>query len=449
MISEARADRLVFPIADSFVARLHELSKDTPGFEFLRTFQYSSDSRIEALYGARGTDRLEKLQYDVDSPRMLHVPGADNGFVQVQISTWASEIKKEPNRVKKLNEDATLVVPLGYGRLLAVVFDGASSQKSIEGLEKYGMRGSWYISHLASLEFPNSEAFDRLQDNPKATAEDVMIILNRWLREKLEKIEGVDYNDRLAIPGMAATIAVIDYGTRKVSIAHAADTLGIAEFDNGYRVLTDDKNARWDEETQVLIDSIVAEALLEGRVVKPVEAKRDERVRDQLKQSFKTKINTPIGTGILNGQDELVTNGLIHTSSINIPADSGLKLHLATDGIHSIWTAREDLKDNPDLQMRKLLGALNTHTYNPGNPITRVTDRLDQDRGGYLFRRGMDDATRVSIVVTQGEEDSPFSEENEELLRNDRDEITRYLAGVDERVRIALTQYELQASSQS
>lgn len=336
-----------------------------------------------------------------------------------------SDIKFEDKNHRKLDEDTTLVIPFGEKRLLTAIFDGATSRKPIEGLEKYGVTGAWYVSHLASLEFPSSDEFKTLSQDPNTTAKDIMVTLNTWLKERLQHIDGVNYDDVLQLPGMAATMAVVDYNKQLVDVAHVADTVAIAEYDDGYEVLTNNKNAPWDEETTRLIDSIVLQSQQKGARISPLEASRDQRVVDHLARSYTQKINTKEGTGIVNGQDELLTNDLIYTKTVPLPATGGMRLHLVTDGIYSVWTNRRDMEER-EIGVRRLLGALHTPQYWPGNPIYDATTRLELDPNANIMPRNIkefDDGARVSVVIKPGDEYSPFRIENRRLLWSDFAEI--------------------------
>ena len=120
----------------------------------------------------------------------------------------------------RLNEDCSSVVPLGPNCLLLCEFDGASSRNGIRGLDKHGLTGAFYVSHLAALSFSQSEVLARLVNQPDIIASDVLREMNPWLKSKLEKIDGVDYKDVLSIPGMASVICLIDANAGQASIAN-------------------------------------------------------------------------------------------------------------------------------------------------------------------------------------------------------------------------------------
>ncbi|MCL5435057.1 MAG: protein phosphatase 2C domain-containing protein [Patescibacteria group bacterium] len=422
--------------SDPAIRKLHELTqaetRGIPTFSFLNDVQKTTDPVIEAFYGPLHTDRLAKVQFNSDPVSLIQVPGAEaggeSGFMLVQANTWGADIRRTHRYEGKLNEDATLVAPFGYGRLLAVMLDGASSRRPISGLAEFGVTGSWYISHIASLKFPYSKEYIALLTAPDITAKDVMISLNGWLKNELEKIEGVNYSDVLSIPGMAATIALVDYNRRIVSIAHVADTMAVAEYDTDFAVLTDDKNYQWDERKRRLIDDVVAESEKLGTHTTRVTAKEDPRVKTHLEETFRAKINTlPIGTGILNGQPELVQNDLIYSDTIEIPAEGGLKLHLMTDGVYTIWMGRGG-QDSLRISARKLLGALDNPYNYPGNTLSEVAQRISLDPDGLVLARANDDSSRISLVIREGKdsvEAENFRNENVRLLLRDSDELVK------------------------
>ena len=232
----------------------------------------------------------------------------------------------------RFNEDCPMVIPMGEGRLLVAVHDGASSRKPIEGLIPLGVKGAYYVSHLASLHFPDSTECQELSHDPDITAGDVMRKVNKWLNTELSKVDGVDYNDVLSVPGMSATYALIDAPKNKITIAHVADTVACIETPDGkIQILTEDQNCRYDDETLALVDQIARENnCTPCDVVKDKGADIYAPVKRQLADSFLKKINTENGCGILNGQPELETNKLIYEKEIQITPYSILVM--ASDG---------------------------------------------------------------------------------------------------------------------
>jgi hypothetical protein len=273
----------------------------------------------------------------------------------IHMSLGLSTIASDPEN--KLNEDAFLHLdfsddPQNPRQLLAVI-DGASSQMPIAALDRYGVSGAFYISHLVEFGFPKSELYKSLKSQPELSAKDIVIALNGWIKEHLEVIDGVNYNDAATIPGAAATFALIDFAKGNISLAHVADTIavsGIQVDDNagltpsvdGARTHTGNLNKEFDDETHLLVNQIMEETGATRDV-----AAKDPRVKEQLRASFRRKIN--IKCGILNGQDGLVTNNLIEENNIDLlnlqqdgkPAKS-FSLILASDGFYSVFPPGQD-----------------------------------------------------------------------------------------------------------
>jgi hypothetical protein len=220
--------------------------------------------------------------------------------------------------INKPNEDSYANIDIGPGRTLFALIDGASSQAPISGLEKHGVSGAFYVSHLIAYGFKSSESYKELCSRTDIKAKDIMVSVNDWVRGEMQKVEGVDYNNVLTIPGAAATFVLLDISNEQMSIAHVADTIEIDNID-GYlandidavNIHTGNRNAAFDDVTLALANQISQE-----KGITIVEASKDPRVRQQLKDSYKSKINTPNGVGILNGMPQLVENDLIEEKTV-------------------------------------------------------------------------------------------------------------------------------------
>jgi len=352
-----------------------------PYFWFLHNFNAGKNPFFKFFFGQFPLNSLQNFQAE----RSLRMSKSDDASELNFFYTTQGGQEGE-----KLNEDAICIYPIGPNRILAAVYDGASSQKPITGLESFKVSGAFYVSHLAALGFPTTEDYEKLTQNQDLTAKEIMIALNRWLYQELVKVQGVDYSDVLTIPGMAATIALIDFNKMKVSIAHVADTIGIATHEVDYVILTDNKNQPFDEATLTLVQQIASERNISIR-----EAAKDPRVKIQLADSFRQKINSAGGCGVLNGMPELVLNNLIYT--LSVPIDPLLQgLHLMSDGFYTPWLGQQD--GNPDLGMKKVLGAIERRCpYYP--PIESATDPLDYDPDFMKIPRlkRRDDITLLSI----------------------------------------------------
>lgn len=367
-----------------------------PVFWFLKDFNTTEDPAVEFLWGKYS--RLTEVNA-FGSVKMKALAFSENG-------PWAKFTYTTERGSERQNEDFLLVYPLGPNRFVTAVFDGASSQKPISGLEKWKVSGAFYISHLAGMGFPTSEEFKASAGNREGTAFDFVKSLNGWLKKELEKVQGVDYKDVLTIPGMAATVAIVDYDKGNISMAHIADTVGIAEYSGSYKILTDNKNEKFDQETLGLVQKIAGERKLPLR-----EAAMDPRVQDQLKTSFKKKINAPGGCGILNGMPELIDNNLVQTIELPITEDL-VSLHLGSDGFYMPYLGNVRVRE--EFQMRKLLGAVQFGQLLRDRPMLDFTkDQLDMDPDWEKIPRlkRQDDATYLGISF--GRPQSKWALENQ------------------------------------
>jgi len=326
------------------------------------------------------------LQVSRESDGSVDYVDAGQGSTStIDLNIAASTIGGNPE--VRLNEDSYFSIDMsGYvpgisHRTLSAVIDGASSQAPILGLEKYKVSGAFYISHLISLGFPQSDLYKELRMRENLTAKDIVIELNGWVKEQLQKVEGVNYNDVLTIPGAAATFALVDLISKKVSLAHVADTIAVVNFAKGAKVLTNNLNAQFDEATEALVTQIMKDKGIERDI-----AAQDETVRKQLKDSFRAKINTEKGCGILNGMEELVTNNLIQDVTLDLagPIDKAgaqpeedpreLRIVLASDGFYTSFP-------------RGANGGID------GNQIADFTDA----EGQYFERRDISDVREVFL----------------------------------------------------
>jgi len=285
--------------------------------------QQVSDDR-ESFWSLPRAELAQSFEYSFSQE--LFIPDETTGLnITIKAETKSGNING------RLNEDSTLITPIGNGRKLVAVLDGTSSQRDIAGLARYGLSGACYVSHLVSYSFTRSSEYQSLVLEGDISAADIMRTMNGWLRSRLSQIEGVDYQDVLSIPGMAATFCLIDAHKNEISVAHVADPLAFAYFDNGdVTELTVNQNERFDIETlNLLLDLSKMHQITPRQVLETPELK--SLVKEQLRISFTKKINTPDGCGILNGMDELTSNNLIYETKLPITPDLR-KLILASDG---------------------------------------------------------------------------------------------------------------------
>lgn len=219
----------------------------------------------------------------------------------------------------KLNEDDVLILPLGENRIVYAVIDGVSSKVALPGLPE-GITGGFYISHLISLGFPKSKEYQDLLTKTAISPKEIMVTINQWVRSEFErlKIEGLNYNTPESIPGVSATLTLLDGKSEKFRLADIADTMAIGKTKKGlYKMLTNDQNAIFDQKVMGEIIKISEES---GLTVKEVidSSEHSPTIKRLLLEASREKINTPNGCGILNGQPELVTNNLIEEPEYNI-----------------------------------------------------------------------------------------------------------------------------------
>lgn len=215
----------------------------------------------------------------------------------------------------KMNEDAPLVLDMGRGRVLLAVLDAASSQKKIESLDREGISGAFYVSHLASFGFEASQEYKDLCAMDDLSAGDIMIDMNKWLYGKMLNVPGVDYSDIPSVPGMAAVFLLVDPIAKRLSIAQVADAVAaVVKSEGTTEVITPNLNERFDKETMDFVYEQVKEFKSDLPHIRQIpEAK--ENIRLQLADSFTRKTNKKGGMGIMNGMTEMVTNHLFYTNN--------------------------------------------------------------------------------------------------------------------------------------
>lgn len=374
---ESRVSPIGIPQEHSLVGGLFWFIKSPRTAEVPSPIELMSETPF--AYG--GVEDLQKM-----ASEFVIQTGENGDSIRLTMTTERADISQS------LNGDAILFCPLGRRRILLGVLDGVKSRKSISGLEPLDARGAFFISHLIALGFPTSESCRNLAAEESLSAGDVMRKINNWLYQELKKVTGVNYEDVLTVPGVAATITLIDLPQNQISIAHVADTMAIAEFcDGSLEILTPNQNERFDRETLNL-----AQAITRNEDISLRQAARDERIRAQSAQSFQEKINTREGCGILNGMPELVTYGLIVEEQLPITSD--LKsLHLASDGAIGPWLGQEGLD-----QERAIKQFLEAAKPNPLAVIKEGRRLLQSDPDFFQIPRlkDRDDATYVQVTFS-------------------------------------------------
>jgi len=368
--------------------KLEKLSEN-PLFWFLKK-DVVKDSPFWSLL----THRLHEAQDSVNSHYVFYSNQHDDGSEEEHerqsiIKKLGLLIETRGGKEGKLNEDAILIENLGDGRAVFAVFDGASSQAPIKALEEHGVSGAFYVSHLAAFGFSTSEEYKELCDKEDVSPREFILTLNSWLYDQMNKIDGVNYDDVLTIPGMAATIVIVDFNKQSYSIGSVADTVGIDHSTSGgWEIITDNLNERFDEETMNLVKEIARRKGISIR-----EAAGYPEVKDQLAASFRKKINTPDGCGILNGMPDLEHSGLIEEHFFN--SLSGLhQLVLCSDGALTPFSSDSEISEF----LLKIKKFKEKH-WGDDSMMGEVKDLLDSDPDFALFERlkHADDATLLVI----------------------------------------------------
>lgn len=363
------------------------IEKGCTGTEVEKTLYGLKDNPEFWFFEDIETDKISRLQHDY-TRQEIKLESDPGKRLMVQAGTLGAEPENKPN------EDTFMILPFGEGRMLFSVIDGASSQKEISGLSKHGVKGSFYISHLLSEGFSLCPEYHDLCQKDSLTAGTIMRVVNRWLFSNLAKIEGVDYSDYATIPGMSTTFALVNGRDGLISVAHVADTEGVVETISGdLDVLTFNQNARFDEETLGLMRRLAGEYGCHIGQVKQIE-EGASKIKTQVINSYRRKINTPGGCGILNGMPELVTNKLIYETKIAL--DKVRSILLASDGALLPYTLTENDKPGNSsaryLQLLKVLGGENL--------LTSGAAVLMEDINFELYPRSKlrDDATFMQVV---------------------------------------------------
>jgi len=230
----------------------------------------------------------------------------------------------------KPNEDTAFNLRLTDSASLFGILDGATSKKIVPGFPQ-GIKPAWHISHMASLSLVEIKDSLTGKNMPDATA-----AINDWIRQKYQSlnIAGLSYQDRLTIPAMSAVLAKIDTDNQVVEIANVADTLAVAEYDDGsIRRITIDRNKRFNDE---IYEKITALAKKEGKTRRQIVMEEPHRsqVLAWTAESSAESLNQPNGCGVLNGEEALTENGLVDTYTVPFSQNGKTikRLWLLSDG---------------------------------------------------------------------------------------------------------------------
>jgi len=293
----------------------------------------------------------------------------------------------------KKNEDSYMVLPMGEGRTLFAVLDGATSQKKISGLDDSGISGAFYISHLTSMGFAGSDEYQELCKRPELTAKDAMMATNSWIHDQLKRVPGIDYSDPCSVPGMAAAFLLVDVSGKRITLAQVADcTIAEVDKNGGVKIVTPNLNEKFDRETMDYALELSQKFDSELSKFKRIpEAK--ELFRQHLIESFHRKTNKKDGCGIMNGMVEMISNNLIYTDSMRLNGDIS-SIVMFSDGAILPYMEKEAFANNA---ARKLVRSIEE----PGNGsvLSRGASILESDSQYAKVPRMKlkDDATLISI----------------------------------------------------
>src|SRR3972149_2775877 len=146
--------------------------------------QQVSDDR-ESFWSLPRAELAQSFEYSFSQE--LFIPDETTGLnITIKAETKSGNING------RLNEDSTLITPIGNGRKLVAVLDGTSSQRDIAGLARYGLSGACYVSHLVSYSFTRSSEYQSLVLEGDISAADIMRTMNGWLRSRLNQNERFD-----------------------------------------------------------------------------------------------------------------------------------------------------------------------------------------------------------------------------------------------------------------
>ena len=299
----------------------------------------------------------------------------------------------------RLNEDTIFTLQTEKGsKCLIAAIDGASSQKGITGLEHYGISGAYLISHLLSYGLSQCAEWKRKSREKDFTAADIIIAANSFAGRYIPRIKGVDYNDVLTIPGAAAVFALIDPERGIVSIANVADCVGIVKFKDGkIKVVTPNRNQRFDEETEVVCARFCKEYGHSTREELRQNREAEAKIRQHLCDSFQRKINRPDGCGILNGQPQLTEHGLIDQTEL--PLNLIDSLYLCSDGALAPYLTANAKHDFENAARLMIAEREKTKDYFGIGFLKLGRKRLLETRNSGCVSKKVDDAGLVAAFI--------------------------------------------------
>ncbi len=348
----------------------------------------TSHSETDSLRDLSMRSRMFSFLRYVDMTRVEHdIKSEKYTFGSAYMETLGSGAEG------KKNEDSYTVLPMGKGRTLFAVLDGASSQKKIEGLDDVGISGAFYISHMASMDFAGSLECQELCTRQELTAKDAMMAMNSWIHTRLKQVPGIDYSDACSVPGMAAAFLLVDISEKRLTLAQVADcAIAVVDQKKAVKIVTPNLNEKFDKETMDYARELSEKFNSNLSKFRSIpEAK--ELLRRQLIESFHRKTNKVGGCGIMNGMVEMISNNLIYTDSIPINDDL-CSILMFSDGAILPYMEKDT---SVGTAVRNFVGSLETSENE--SPLMRGASILESDSDFTKIPRMKlkDDATLISI----------------------------------------------------
>lgn len=250
-------------------------------------------------------------------------------------------------------------------------FFPAFQELSGETLKEVTIPPDSYAAILFAKMFPLSEQFQALKEKKGLSAKDVLLAATEYFAySSFGTLAPFKNLPPEYLPGAVTSLALIDFNEKIISTAHIGDSgMGFDrwfpqwEFDFGqpqeFQPLSEDQNWRFDLE-------------LFERVTLAGIAWHSQQSEDSLERSYKRKINTRGGVGVLNGQlnPDLIIE---HT----IPLTEVFALLFYTDGVnarggeavaHNAYNLMQTGDPSPLEQLRRMAVKANLH------PIKRDDD---------------------------------------------------------------------------
>jgi len=260
--------------------------------------------------------QLKKITYSLDQDDRIFLRKKlflGKRLVKISLCTVAGT---KDGVSRKPNEDAVSVL-VRNNKLFAAVFDGTSSQKPIPDLKE--VTGARFASHFLKEQF-------ELEQMGTLPAE-IIRNLNKALLSKSLQFGGTSLTDPASLPASTATIVELDPEQNILQVSHVGDSFCILFYKNGHsEFVTVDRNRLYDEHTLGLMQSIAKKSK-----ITPREARKDERVSQEVARMFQDSHNKADGTGqgVIDGNP----NAEQYIQDISLSLDLVSAILLGSDGL--------------------------------------------------------------------------------------------------------------------